>query len=74
MSTPFDPREVLTRNTQLDPSMLEEIEEMRRQLREMNVPKKGYQILPPFGIRRGRPDPSPRVDPRAVRLRRSADG
>lgn len=44
----FNPDQILDRNPQLTRAMLEEAEELGRQLREMGVQRKGYTIISPF--------------------------
>jgi hypothetical protein len=41
--------EILARNPQVKPEELEKARELRRQLREMGVQRKGYDLAPPFG-------------------------
>ncbi len=63
---------ILDQNSQVDPVVLKEAQEALRQLREMGVQRKEYDIPSPFGGRRVMMPDSPHNDPRVVRLRRSS--
>lgn len=66
----LDVDDILSRNSQIDHKELERFREAARQLRDLGVKPKEYDLAPPFGGRRVVVRDDPRTDTRIVRLRR----
>lgn len=70
----IDVDEIISRNPQVDREQLEKAGEMARNLRDMGVHRKGYNIASPFGRRRiAVPQDDAQTDRRAIRLKRPRD-
>lgn len=67
----FDPDAILARNPQLDRDSLAEAREIDRNLHEMGVQRKGYDIVSPFKRRPAPPTPAPQPSPRLAGLKKA---